>query len=85
MTVKLESNVIPSSVQWLHATKQYEILPNDIFTDFNRNSILFLKDVNPLTPKDLQKVRPLSPLKIKIPSKHMREKPTNTPIIHSVY
>jgi hypothetical protein len=27
----------------------------------------------------------VSPLKIKIPSKNMREKPTNTPIIHSVY
>jgi hypothetical protein len=27
----------------------------------------------------------VSPLKIKIPSKNVREKPTNTPIIHSVY
>jgi hypothetical protein len=27
----------------------------------------------------------VSPLKIKIPSKNMREKPTNMPIIHSVY
>jgi hypothetical protein len=27
----------------------------------------------------------VSPLKIKIPSKNMHEKPTNTPIIHSVY
>jgi hypothetical protein len=27
----------------------------------------------------------MSPLKIKIPSKNMREKATNTPIIHSVY
>jgi hypothetical protein len=27
----------------------------------------------------------VSPLKIKIPSKNMREKPTNTPIIHSVF
>jgi hypothetical protein len=27
----------------------------------------------------------VSPLNIKIPSKNMREKPTNTPIIHSVY
>jgi hypothetical protein len=25
----------------------------------------------------------VSPLKIKIPSKNMREKPTNTPVIHS--
>jgi hypothetical protein len=27
----------------------------------------------------------VSPLKIKIPSKNLHEKPTNTPIIHSVY
>jgi hypothetical protein len=27
----------------------------------------------------------VSPLKIKIPSKNMREKQENTPIIHSVY
>jgi hypothetical protein len=27
----------------------------------------------------------VSPLKIKIPSKNMREKSTDTPIIHSVY
>jgi hypothetical protein len=27
----------------------------------------------------------VSPLRIKIPSKNMREKPTNTPIIHSVF
>jgi hypothetical protein len=27
----------------------------------------------------------VSPLKIKIPTKNMSEKPTNTPIIHSVY
>jgi hypothetical protein len=27
----------------------------------------------------------VSPLKIKIPNKNMHEKPTNTPIIHSVY
>jgi hypothetical protein len=39
----------------------------------------------PLTPKDLQRRRAVSPLKIKIPSKNMREKPTQTPIIHSVY
>jgi hypothetical protein len=40
---------------------------------------------NPLTPNDLKRRRAVSPLKIKIPSKHMREKPTNTTIIHSVY
>jgi hypothetical protein len=40
---------------------------------------------NPLTPNDLQRRRAVSPLKIKIPSKNMSEKLTNTPIIHSVY
>jgi hypothetical protein len=42
-------------------------------------------DLNPLTPNDLQRRCALSPLKIKIPSKNMREKPTNTPINHPVY
>jgi hypothetical protein len=41
--------------------------------------------INPLTPNDLQRRRPASPLKIKISSKNMCEEPTNTPIIHSVY
>jgi hypothetical protein len=41
--------------------------------------------LNPLTPNDLQRRRAVSPLKIKIPSKNMREKPTNTTIIRSVY
>jgi hypothetical protein len=41
--------------------------------------------LNPLTPNDLQRRRAVSPLKIKIPTKNMCEKPTNTPIIHSVY
>jgi hypothetical protein len=41
--------------------------------------------INPLTPNDLQRRRAVSPLKIKILSKNLREKPTNTPIIHSVY
>jgi hypothetical protein len=39
-------------------------------------------EVNPLTPKDR---RAVSPLKIEIPGKNMREKPTNTTIINSVY
>jgi hypothetical protein len=39
---------------------------------------------NPLTLNDLQRLRAVSPLKIKIPSKNMPEKPTNTPIIYSV-
>jgi hypothetical protein len=41
--------------------------------------------INPLTPNDLKRRRAVSPLKIKIPSKNMRENPTNAPIIHSVY
>jgi hypothetical protein len=41
--------------------------------------------INPLTPKDLWKRRAVSPLKIKIPSKNMREKPTNVQIINSIY
>jgi hypothetical protein len=41
--------------------------------------------LNPLTPNDLQRRRAVSLLKIKIPSSNMREKPANTPIIHSVY
>jgi hypothetical protein len=41
--------------------------------------------LNLLTPNDSWRRRAVSPLKIKIPSKNMREKPTNTPIIHSVY
>jgi hypothetical protein len=41
--------------------------------------------LNPLTADDLKRRRAVSLLKIKIPSKNIREKPTNTPIIHSVY
>jgi hypothetical protein len=41
--------------------------------------------INPLTPNDLYRGRAVSPLKIKIPSKNMREKSTTTPVIHSVY
>jgi hypothetical protein len=46
---------------------------------------IMLSTFNPLMPNDLQKRRAVSPLKIKIPIKNMREKPTNTPIIHSVF
>jgi hypothetical protein len=46
---------------------------------------VWLEGINPLTPNDLYRRHAVSPLKIKIPSKSMREKPTNTPIIHSVY
>jgi hypothetical protein len=44
-----------------------------------------LSHINPLAPNDLQRRRAVSPLKIKTLSKNMREKPTNTPIIYSVY
>jgi hypothetical protein len=43
------------------------------------------QSINPLTPNDLYRRRAVSPLKTKIPGKNMREKPTNTTIIHSVY
>jgi hypothetical protein len=41
--------------------------------------------LNPLMPNDLKRRLAVSPLKIKIPSKNMREKPTNTTIIHPFY
>jgi hypothetical protein len=44
-----------------------------------------LCSINPLTPNDLQRRHAVSPLKIKIPSKNLFEKSTNTPIIHSVH
>jgi hypothetical protein len=42
-------------------------------------------NINPLTLNNLKRPRAVRPLKIKIPSKNMHEKPTNTPIIYSVY
>jgi hypothetical protein len=45
----------------------------------------FSNSINPLMPNDLQIRRAVSPLKIKIASKNMRENATNTPIINSVY
>jgi hypothetical protein len=44
-----------------------------------------LVNFNPLTPNDLKRRRSVSPLKIKIPVKICVKKPTNTPIIDSVY
>jgi hypothetical protein len=41
--------------------------------------------ISPLMPNDSQRRRAVSPLKIQIPSKNMREKPTNATIIHSAY
>jgi hypothetical protein len=49
------------------------------------SAVKFGLRLNPLTPNDLQRRRAVSPLKIKIPSINMRKKPTNTPIVHSVY
>jgi hypothetical protein len=46
---------------------------------------VFGRMINLLTLNDLQRRRAVRPLKIKIPSKNMREKPTNTQNIHSVY
>jgi hypothetical protein len=40
---------------------------------------------SPLTPNDLQTRQAVSHIKIKIPSNTMHEKPTNTPVTHSVY
>jgi hypothetical protein len=37
--------------------------------------------LNPLMPNDLQRHHAVSPLKIKIPSKNMHEKPTNATVI----
>jgi hypothetical protein len=51
----------------------------------SRDIYIVTNVVNPLTPNDLQRLREVSPLKIKIPSTNMRENPTNTPIILSVY
>jgi hypothetical protein len=41
--------------------------------------------INPLTPTNLKRRRAVSPLKIKIPGKYMREKPTNATIIIQFY
>jgi hypothetical protein len=44
-----------------------------------------VKPDNPLTLNNTERRQAENLLKIKIPSKNMGEKPTNTPIIHSVY
>jgi hypothetical protein len=38
-----------------------------------------------INPFNAERCCAVNPLKFKIPSKNMREKTTNTPIIHSVY
>jgi hypothetical protein len=44
-----------------------------------------VESLNPLTLNDLLRRHAVSLSKIKIPRKNLPEKPTNTPIIHSVY
>jgi hypothetical protein len=44
--------------------------------------VIPLQHVNPLTPNELQRRRAVNFLKIKIPSKNMREKPTNTQLFN---
>jgi hypothetical protein len=52
----------------------------------NRNSLMSsVMFINTLTPNYLLKRRAVSLLKFRIPSKNMREKPTNTTMFHSVY
>jgi hypothetical protein len=46
---------------------------------------IFWININCLMPNDLERRCRVSPLTIKIPSKSMREKPTNIAIIQSVY
>jgi hypothetical protein len=52
------------------------------FLKVTADRIRILNEFNPLTLNDLSRRRAVSPLKIKIPSKNIRKKPTNTPIIH---
>jgi hypothetical protein len=70
----------------LHLVKAHNKPSHIPFTClFSRKSEDARPYINPLTPNDLQRRRSVNSLKIKIPSKNMREKPTNTSIIHSVY
>jgi hypothetical protein len=67
-------------MEWLElAENVYSVL---VVKHVRNGSLVVL---NHLTPNDLQRRRAVSPLKTKIPSKNMREKPTSTPIIHSFY
>jgi hypothetical protein len=65
--------------RWIHSYKYvlyFKPLPLKMYE---------IQWISPLTPNNLQRRRAVSPLKIKIPSKNMHEKPTNATIIHSVY
>jgi hypothetical protein len=48
-------------------------------------TVIITTGFNPLMPNDLYRCCAVSPLKIKISSKYMGEKPTNATIINSVY
>jgi hypothetical protein len=76
--VKDKDNNLSSSHLW-HTRPFHIVLPVSLKSRVQKGNWKF----NPLTPNDLQRRRAVSPLKIKIPSKNMREKPPNAPIIHS--
>jgi hypothetical protein len=72
----------------LHKHLLFRLNPKPLHSNFrkSRNKMIHCyTSVNPLTPNDLQIRRAVSPLKIKILSKNIGEKPTNAAIIHSVY
>jgi hypothetical protein len=77
---KLAPERIQISFQWVLRTHSTEVNLPRREADHSQSLC-----INPLTPNDLKRRRAVSPLKIKIPSKNMREKPTDTPIIHSGY
>jgi hypothetical protein len=82
----LENGAIKATPTRARVNWEYKIDTNLKETGREINSLALENSViNPLTPNDLQRRRAVSPLKIKIPSKNTREKPTNTPIIHSAY
>jgi hypothetical protein len=68
--------------QWEYNNNNYEFRLY-IISKFQSNQNSGRKpysSINHLTPNVLEGRRTVSPLKIKIPCKNMREKPTNTPI-----
>jgi hypothetical protein len=85
LILRIHTTVLRNCVNRTHhmtiTMQLYITLSNEECGIQSVNGLVF----NPLTPNDLQRRRAVSSLKIKIPTKHMREKPTNSPIIHSVY
>jgi hypothetical protein len=55
------------------------------FLNVKRGGTYKTSRLKPFNVERLIRRRAVSPLKIKIPSKNTREKPINTPVIHSVY